>query len=69
MDETHIQKVNAEALLYLGLGWRAIPLVYGSKTPLLKSWPNLGSKDLMRIWIYESACNIGVILGREGQKR
>ena len=69
MDETHIQKVNAEALLYLGLGWRVMPLVYGSKTPLLKSWPNLGSQDLMQIWPYETACNIGVILGREGQKK
>ena len=43
-----IQKINAEALIYLGFGWRVMPLVWREKTPLLKSWPNLGIRDLGR---------------------
>ena len=70
MDKKLIQKINAEALIYLGFGWRVMPLVWREKTPLLKSWPNLRIRDLEFVWPYADNCNIGVILGRhEGEQK
>ncbi len=49
---------------YLTLGWKPVPVSYGSKAPLLPGWQHLrvAKSDLAQYFCHTS--NIGLLLGK-----
>jgi hypothetical protein len=52
-----------QAIAYIDLGWRPIPIPLGHKIPEIKAWQSLkiGRDDVPRY--FGERCNIGVVLG------
>jgi hypothetical protein len=52
-----------QALAYIDLGWRTIPIPLGKKIPVIDAWQklNIGRDEVPRY--FGERCNIGVVLG------
>lgn len=52
-----------QALAYIELGWRPIPIPRGKKMPTIMDWPNLQVSPESVNSYFGEECNIGIVLG------